>query len=96
MKQFSDFNIQIKEANFTGDQIKLNQILNVEIIVHAYRIKDSIKKEGTQYLTLSIELKDKRYVLFTSGVSLIHSIKQITDFPFKTTIVMINDRCEFS
>lgn len=42
----------------------MDDIINIEIIVHGFEIKDSTKKHGTKYLTLQIEKDQKQKELF--------------------------------
>lgn len=92
MRQFRDFGIKPKQNGFIGDKIKLNKILNREIIVHQFRIEDSKYKDG-KCLHLQIEINGNKHVLFTGSKTLIDMIQEVPkeSFPFKTTIVTENE-----
>lgn len=98
MFNFKDFGIKPKENAFTGKKIDVEDLLNEEIIVFDYDIKDSTKKAGTKYLTLQIEVDTKRRVVFTGGKTLMDVIEQIPkdNFPFKTIIRKNDKRLEFT
>ncbi|MFL9835010.1 hypothetical protein [Chryseobacterium terrae] len=98
MFNFKDLGIKPKENPFTGKKIDIDDILNEEIIVYDFEIKDSTKKSGTKYLTLQIEIDHKKRVVFTSGKTLMDVIEQIPHdkFPFKTIIRRNDKRLEFT
>ena len=97
MKEFKDFGLKPIEKNFIGDKIKMDRILNREIIIHAYRVDKSKVDSGT-CLTMQIEIVNEKRIVFTSGKFLTHSLNQIPKdgFPFKTTIVKQDWQYEFS
>lgn len=96
MKNFKDLNIKSNIKVFVGEKISINTILNKEIIIHKFKIKDS-KYKG-EYLNIQIEMDGKKKVVFTGSSVLIDMIKQIkeSDFPIKTTIISSNNYYEFS
>ena len=101
MKKFKDFNINTATKNFIGEKIKMYKILDREISVHEFRLEDSkiFKDRGSKKcLHLQIGIGEVKHVVFTSSVGLIDAINQIplSNFPFLTTIVKINDRFEFT
>jgi len=98
MKSFKDFNIKPKITSFVGDKIKMDRIINVPIIVHDYKIDESIVKAGTKCLTLQIEKNGSRHIIFTSSKILRQQIEAVpkTNFPFLTTIVKDNEYFEFT
>lgn len=92
--------ITAKVKGFVGDKIKIDRILNKEIIVHGFEIKDS-KFEGRgngKCLYLQIEWKEEKHVVFTSSIYLMDMIGKVApeDFPFTTTIVKTNEHLEFT
>ncbi len=98
MKQFKEFGIKTISQSFTGDKIKINRILNREIVVHDYRIEQSKFAKGNgKCLHMQIELDSTKHVVFTGSSFLIEVIQQIPkpDFPFKATIVEENEHFEF-
>ncbi len=96
MKNFKELGIKSEAKGFVGDKIKINKILNREIVVTDYRIAPSPYTE--KRLDLQIELNGTKYVVFTGSKHLIELIVQVAkeDFPFKTTIVQENERYEFT
>jgi len=87
MKRFGDF---AKETVLDGDKISITDIINKEVIIVDYRVKESKLKEGN-YLTLQIEKNDKKYVIFTGSQVLIDQIERYkNELPFLTTIRKIN------
>jgi hypothetical protein len=101
MNKFSQFNIRISTSGFEGDKIRISKILNIEIIVHDFKIEDSkiFKDRGTcKCLHLQISVSNKKHILFTSSRGLIESIQQVSknDFPFTTTIKEENERYLFT
>lgn len=81
-----------------GEKIKVDRLLNKEITVYDFVIKDSKLKPGTQCLYLQIEFAGERRVVFTGGAVLIEQIRQIDKdrFPFTVTIRKENNRLEFT
>ncbi len=100
MKQFKDFEIKKADQGFTGDKIKMNKILNKQIIVLGYKIDASkfTEKGSGHCLTLHIKLGENMHVIFTGSKSLMQNIRQVPpeDMPFTTTIVEENERYEFT
>lgn len=98
MNNFKDLGIKPVEKPLTGEKIKPNKIINLEITVHDFRIEDSKFYKGTKCLHLGIELSGVRYIVFMQGTVLVQMIQQIPidRFPFKTTIIKENGRYEFS
>jgi hypothetical protein len=100
MNSFKDFGIKAPLPAFAGEQIKMNKILNKPIIIHRFRIEESkFKDKGNgMRLDMQIEVNSILYILWTSSVVLQETIKQIPagKFPFTTTIVLENERLEFT
>ena len=98
MYSFSDFKITPKENTFTGKKIDVDDILNIEIIIHTFKITDSTKKAGTKLLTLQIEYENKKRIVFTGSKNLQDLISQVPEsgFPFKTKIQKNDKRLDFT
>lgn len=98
MFNFRDLGIKSTENTFTGKKIDMDDILNVEIVVDAFKIQDSTKKKGTMYLTLQIEKEETKRVVFTGSKNLMDLINQVPEdkFPFKTTIRKNDKRLDFT
>lgn len=76
----------------------VDDVLNIEIAVLGFEIKDSTKKAGTKYLTLQIEVNENKRVVFTGSKTLMDLISQVPKdgFPFKTIIKKNDKRLEFT
>lgn len=103
MNRFSQFNIKTPERGFEGEKIKITKILNREVVVHYYKIKDStvesFKKKGSdKCLHLQVSFDNNMYIVFTSGKALMEVIEQVPKdkFPFVTTIVEENSMYKFT
>jgi hypothetical protein len=99
MNNFKDFGIKPKSKSFEGEKIRLDKILNKEIIIEDFKIeKSKFEKGNNQCLYLQIDVNGVKRVLFTGSVVLQEMITQVSkeNFPFTTTIVKENDRLEFT
>lgn len=103
MNKFSQFDIKAPQKGFEGDKVKVERILNREIVVHDFKIDESKvkafrEKGSAQCLSLQISYNNEMHVLFTGSVVLIDQIKQVPKdkFPFTTTIIKENDRLKFT
>jgi len=96
MKKFSDFGIKTNVNAFKGEKIKMERVLNREIVIHDYTISPS-NFEGDR-LTLQIEVSNEMRVVFTGSKVLIDTIKQVprSELPFTTTIIRENEYFEFT
>lgn len=93
MKNFSDFS---NENILDGDKIRIDDVLNKKVQIIGYSIKSSKLKDG-KYLTLQIEIDDKKHVLFTGSNVLIDQAEKYKDeIPFITTIRKINKYYSFT
>lgn len=97
MKQFSDFNITIDQDSFLGDKIKIKNILNRKITVHAFKLGPS-KHFNNKCLHLQIAVNGNKHVCFSGSTKLIEQIQQVpvNGFPFETTIVSEGEMYLFS
>lgn len=97
MKIFSEF--AKNEGIMDGEKTTVEDILNKEIIILSYKIKDSQynKTNLDKYLHLQIQLGDVKYVLFTGSKVLIDQMEKYkSEIPFATTIVKIDKYFTFS
>ena len=83
---------------FVGDKIKMDRILNIEIVIHGFKIDDSKHKENTKCLTLQIEKSGNKHVVFSGSKILMQMIQKVPkdSFPFTTTIVKHNEYLQFT
>jgi len=96
MKKFSDFS---KENVLDGEKMGIDNILNKEILILGYSIKNSRYSDNGngKYLTLQIEKESKKYVIFTGSEVLIDQIEKYnSEIPFLTTIRKINKYYSFT
>lgn len=103
MYKFSQFDIKTPERGLEGEKIKITKILNREVVVHRYRIKDStiesFKNRGSdKCLHLQVSFNNEMYIVFTSGRALLEVIDSVPKdkFPFATTIVEENGMYKFT
>lgn len=100
MNSFKQFNIQPTSKSFEGDKIKIDRILNKEIIVEAFKIEVSKYKDkgNGKCLYVQIHVDNAKRVLFTGSGSLMEMIQSVpaNGFPFTTTIIKENERFQFS
>jgi len=100
MNKFQDFQITSSQKAFTGDKIKIDRLLNREIIVSDYKIEPSryTDKGNGKCLHLQIVLNNTNHVLFTGSTGLMDQIEKVPrdKLPFKTTIVRENERMQFT
>src|SRR6218665_3713920 len=97
MKKFSDFGIKTDVQRFTGEKIKIERILNRQIIVHDFEINKSKYSDG-DCLFIQLEIDNTRRVLFTGSRNLLEMIQKIpkSEFPFTTAIIKDEKYFEFS
>jgi len=97
LNKFSDF--AINENIIDGSKTKIENILNKEILVLAYKIKDSKfnKTNSDKCLTMQLELNQEKYIIFTGSSVLIDQIEKYKDkLPFVSTIIKVDKYFTFS
>lgn len=94
-KQFKDFGIEPPPAYLEGKKITVEEILNLEIVIHSFDIKPSKYRGDCLYLQIS--LQDVKRIVFTTGQSLIIMIKKVPSdgFPIRTKIIKQEKRFIF-
>lgn len=99
-KKFSELGVNIKVNKFVGEKIRLKNILNVEIVVHDFKIEPSKypEKGSENCLHLQISMGGKKYVAFSIAKVLMETCQQLPKdaFPFTTKIINTNEVYEFS
>ena len=91
MKRFSEFSEE--EEVLDGDKEKIDSILNKEIVVTGFRVRNSkfSKNKSGKYLNLQFKIDGKTFILFTGSDILIEQImKYENEIPFITEIKKIN------
>jgi hypothetical protein len=99
MNDFKDFGIVPESKAFEGDKIKIDRILNKEIVVYGFKIgKSKFEKGNGDLLTLQIHVDNSKRILFTGSSSLMEMVKKVPEgkFPFNTTIIKENERFIFT
>jgi len=100
MKKFSDLGIKPNSNRLVGDKIKILKVLNQEIIVHGFKMNESKFKNSNseKCLSIQIELKGEKYVLFTGSKILAELIQQVEkeQFPFITSISKEGETFQFN
>ena len=92
--RFSDF--AAHEGPLEGKKIRIDDVLNVEILITAYRLKESKyqRTSAPDCLTIQFEYPDKpgvRHVIFTGSTVLCDQLKRYQDnLPFLATIKRID------
>ena len=90
MKSFSEFS---QETILDGEKLKIDDVLNTEIELINFSIKNSRYSENNngKYLTLQIRKDNRKYIFFTGSDVLISQMEKYGDkLPFMATIRKIN------
>lgn len=97
MKSFAELGIKITDKGLTGEKIKIEKILNVQIVINNYKIVESKFEGKGSCLHLQITYKNEMRVLFTGSKGLIEQIEQVgkSNLPITATIVKEDERFEF-
>lgn len=91
MQRFSEF--AQEDRPLDGEKRRLDELLNMELVVIGERIRESkYKEEGRRrYMTLQVDIDGDRYVAFTGSEVLINQIEKYRDhIPFVTTIKKVD------
>ncbi|TDE53785.1 hypothetical protein [Flavobacterium sp. GT3P67] len=98
MNNFKDFDIKPEITNFVGEKIKINNLLDKEIIVVDFRVLPSNYEGKGDRLDIQIEYRDEPRVIFTGGKYLRQTIEKVPKdkFPFKTKIKKNGEYLEFT
>jgi hypothetical protein len=90
VKQFKDFGLEPFVPRLIGGKIHIEEILNLDILVHSFEIVDSKYKGKCMYLQITHD--GKRRVIFTTAMPLIKKIQEvpIDGFPFTVKIIKDN------
>jgi len=99
MNSFKDFGIKPMTKAFEGDKIKIDRILNKNIIVEDFKIENSKYEKGNgKCLYIQIAVDNNKRIVFTGSISLMEMIQQVDKdkFPFQTVIIKENERFQFT
>ena len=93
--RFSDFAEESKV--FDGDKKKIEEILNKEILVLDFKLKESKHHRDTQYITLQFKLDDTTFILFNGSKVLADQLDKYKDnLPFYAIIKKIDKYYTFT
>jgi len=96
-KKFSDF--ADEPELLEGDKVKIQDILNKEILITGHKIRESKfeKSNNSKCLTLQFDTNDEKHILFTGSSVLIDQIEKYKgEIPFLTTIKKIDKYYTFT
>lgn len=100
MNNFKQFNIKPESKSFEGDKIRIERVVNKEIVVEAFKIEESKYKDrgNGKCLYLQVHVDNAKRVLFTGSVTMQEMINKVKkdDFPFTTTIIKQEGRYMFT
>ncbi len=92
---FSDFSDESK--SFEGDKKKIDEILNQEILVLDYVVKDSKQRKDSRYVTIQFRLNNINYIAFSGSAVLIEQLGKYKDkLPFYAQIKKIDKYYTFT
>lgn len=92
---FSDFADETKP--FEGEKKKTEDILNKEILIIGFKLKDSKHHKDSQYITIQFKLGDETFITFNGSKVLSEQLEKYKDnLPFFTTIKKINNYYTFT
>lgn len=87
--RFSDFAEESK--SFEGDKKKIEDILNKEILIIDFKIKDSKQRQNSLYATIQFRIDDNTFIVFSGSTVLINQLKKYKEnLPFFTIIKRID------
>ena len=92
--RFSEF--ATNEGPLEGKKVRVDEVLNIEILILAFRMKESKYKDSSApaCMTLPFDFPDKpgeKHVLFTGSTVLIDQLNRYQDkLPFYATIKKID------
>jgi len=93
--RFSDFAEESK--SFDGDKKKIDEILNQEILVIDFKIKDSKHHRDSQYVTIQFKINNDTFIMFNGSKVLAEQLEKYKDnIPFYTMIKKIDKYYTFS
>lgn len=87
VKRFSDF--ATDDRPLAGEKVKIDSILNQEILVTGYRLTESKfgKSNSPKCLTVQFEREGEQHVFFTGSAVLISQLEKYNqELPFLTAV----------
>jgi len=87
--RFSEFADPEDCGRLGGEKKKIDDILNIEILLKKYRISKSKHNQG-YYITLQFEMDGVLYVAFTGSQVIIDQVKKYSEkLPFFTKVIKV-------
>jgi len=85
-RRFSDF--AEDDRPLAGDKVKIDSVLNHEILITGYRVNESkFKNNSPRYLTVQFMKDDSQHVIFTGSTVLINQLEKYgKGIPFLATV----------
>jgi len=76
---------------FDGDKKKIDDILNQEILVLDFKVKNSKQKKDTLYVTIQFKFQEENFIIFSGSGVLIEQLEKYKEnLPFYTVIKKID------
>jgi len=97
VKRFSDFSEEY--IPLEGDKVKIDSILNQEILVTGHKVKESkyAKENNNKCLTVQFEIDGHKRIFFTGSNVLMDQIEKYAgEIPFLATVKKIDKYYTFS
>ena len=95
MRKFSEF--ATEESQFEGDKVKIDDLLNKEIVVSDYKIGKSKYEGKGNYLTIQVKIENQLKVIFTGSEVLIKQCEKYQEeMPFMAIIKKVDRYYSFS
>lgn len=93
--RFGDF--ADETTQFEGDKIKIDDLLNKELLILGFKIRDSKQKPDTVYATIQLKLNDEEHIMFTASQVIIDQLNKYKEnIPFHAIIRKIDRYYTFS
>jgi hypothetical protein len=88
-QRFGDFAEGSKP--FEGDKKRIDDILNQEILITDFKIRESKKRQDSSYATIQFQQEENNFIVFTGSTVLIDQLEKYkNNLPFYTTIKKID------
>ncbi len=93
--RFSDFAEESKVID--GDKKKIDEILNKEILVLDFKLKESKHHRDSQYITIQFKIDDVTFIMFNGSRVLAEQLEKYKDnIPFYAIIKKIDKYYTFT
>lgn len=87
--RFGDF--AEETTPFEGDKIRIDDLLNKELLILGFKVRDSKQKKDTSYVTIQFKLGDEEHIMFTASQVIIDQLSKYKEnIPFYAIIKKID------